>query len=241
MFLTASFTLPNCLAAWVMRSGVFTGSPEQMSRLTMRAFVFANVCFALLLVQILSGRWLRRLAWPETTRTPRPIPRFRPLSGRELLALPVIIIAIGLWTVFVYRLMPLVFPRQRYNLFLFLLVLVVPEILCVRLVQGIVRRRARRARMLLRAAWNETAPRTDLALACRCIQFGGLLFLIGTYSMVHSWSFTVSIPAAWAAAIVLQNTSLLAQAMMAGDRAIGPGGPIGFPRPGSTGPDSITR
>jgi hypothetical protein len=75
MILVAAFAVPNAIAAWILRSGLITGTPEHIQRLTDKTFLAINGVLGILVVEYWLIDWLGRVYWYRRTGGVIPIPK----------------------------------------------------------------------------------------------------------------------------------------------------------------------
>lgn len=85
MILVSVWTVPNEVAAWIMRSGLVTGTPEQLRQWTIPAFVAVNLLLGFFTAWFYLMNWLGKVMWFHRTGGLVPMPHEK-LTVRQQLA-----------------------------------------------------------------------------------------------------------------------------------------------------------
>ena len=129
MMLVAVWAVPNAITAWIMRSGHFTGSPAQVRRWTLYAFLGVNLVLGFLVVYHALLTWLTRVLWFRRTGgvVPMPAQEMTPGQQRAFLAR---LVPLCIWIVVAVPLTgwltPRIWPIQSFSTGLLFLIMFAP-------------------------------------------------------------------------------------------------------------------
>jgi hypothetical protein len=125
MVLVALFAIPDSLVIWFAARGWIPCPPGEAGKYTGRALLFVNICFGLLLLQVLSGTWLRSLMSRKEVRS-TPVADFTHTLPRESARLVCFGILACLWFAGICVALRVARPRLWISPPLLLLTLLIP-------------------------------------------------------------------------------------------------------------------